>query len=95
MGQVELSFVIPACNEENFIENTLGTLDEVVKNQMLSYEIIVVDDDSKDKTLAKAMTYAKRNSHVKVVGYVRNMGKGYAVKEGFMQATGEIFVFRE
>jgi glycosyltransferase involved in cell wall biosynthesis len=90
-----LSFVIPAYNEENFIESTLGALDEVVKNQMLPYEIVVVDDGSKDETLAKAMKYAKRNGHVKVVGYVRNMGKGYAVKEGFMQASGEIVVFAD
>jgi glycosyltransferase involved in cell wall biosynthesis len=87
--------VVPAYNEEDLIETTLGTLDEVVKNQMLPYEIVVVDDGSKDNTLAKAMTYAKRNGHVKVVSYIKNMGKGYAVKTGFMQATGEIVVFAD
>jgi glycosyltransferase involved in cell wall biosynthesis len=95
MSQVELSFVIPVYNEEDFIEGTLGALDKVAKNQMLPYEIVVVDDGSKAKTLAKAMTYAKRNGHVKVIGYVRDMGKGYAVKEGFMQATGEVVVFAD
>lgn len=95
MRQIELSFVVPAYNEEDLIETTLGTLDEVVKNQMLPYEIVVVDDGSKDQTLAKAMKYAKRNGHVKVIGYVKNMGKGYAVKAGFMQATGEIVVFAD
>ncbi len=95
MGQVELSFVVPAYNEENFIENTLEALDNVVKDKLVPYEIVVVDDGSKDQTLAKAMKYAKRNGHVKVVGYVKNMGKGNAVREGFMQATGEIVVFAD
>jgi dolichol-phosphate mannosyltransferase len=95
MGQVELSFVIPAYNEEEFIENTLGTLDEVVKNKNLPYEIVVVNDGSKDKTLSRAMTYAKRNGHVKVITYPANVGKGYAVKAGFMQTTGDVVVFAD
>jgi dolichol-phosphate mannosyltransferase len=95
MGQVELSFVIPAYNEEEFIEDTLGTLDEVVKNKNLPYEIVVVNDGSKDKTLARAMTYAKRNGHVKIITYPANVGKGYAVRAGFMQTTGDVVIFAD
>ncbi len=95
MGQVELSFVIPAYNEEEFIEDTLGTLDDVIKNKNLPYEIVVVNDGSKDKTLVKAVTYARRNGHVKVLSYPANVGKGYAVKAGFMQTTGDIVVFAD
>ena len=95
MGQVELSFVIPAYNEEEFIEDTLGTLDEVVKNRKLPYEIVVVNDGSKDQTLARAMMYAKRNGHVKVISYPANVGKGYAVKAGFMQTTGDVVIFAD
>jgi dolichol-phosphate mannosyltransferase len=93
MSQVELSFVIPAYNEEDSIEDALGALDEVVKNRKLPYEIIVVNDGSKDKTLPKAITYASRNGHVRVVSYDKNVGKGYAVRAGFMQTTGEVVVF--
>jgi glycosyltransferase involved in cell wall biosynthesis len=95
MGQVELSFVVPAYNEEEFIEDTLGTIDEVVKNKKLLYEIVVVDDGSEDKTLAKATTYARRNGHVKVVSYPANVGKGHAVKTGFMQTNGDVVVFAD
>jgi len=95
MEQVELSFVIPAYNEEEFIEDTLGTLDEVVKNRKLRYEIVVVDDGSRDKTLARATTYARRNGHVKVVSYPSNVGKGYAVRAGFMQSAGDVVVFAD
>ena len=93
MSQVELSFVIPAYNEEDSIEDALGTLDAVVKNRKLPYEIIVVNDGSKDKTLPKAITYASSNGHVRVISYTPNVGKGYAVRAGFMQTTGEIVVF--
>jgi glycosyltransferase involved in cell wall biosynthesis len=95
MSQVELSFVIPAYNEEDSIQDALWTIDEVVKNRKLAYEIVVVDDGSKDRTLFKARTYANRNGHVRVVSYNQNVGKGYAVKKGFMQSTGEVVVFAD
>ena len=93
MGQVELSLVIPAYNEEVFIENTLGMLDTVIKSEQRQYEIVVVDDGSKDKTFLRAFNYSKKNGHVKVIGYPKNAGKGFAIKTGFMQATGDIVVF--
>jgi len=93
MGQVDLSFVIPAYNEEIFIEDTLGTLDLIIKDKCLPYEIIVVDDGSQDKTFRNANNYAKRNGHVKVISYPKNAGKGYAVKTGFMETVGDVVVF--
>jgi glycosyltransferase involved in cell wall biosynthesis len=95
MGQVELSFVIPAYNEEDFIEDTLGTLDEVVKDRKLPYEIVVVDDGSRDRTFARATTYARRNGHVRVLRYPLNLGKGHAVKTGFLQSQGAVVVFAD
>jgi len=93
MQQVELSFVIPAYNEEDFIEDTLGTIDEVIKDKNLPYEIVVVNDGSKDDTLAKARRYAGKNGHVKVLSYSENVGKGHAVKTGFMKANGNVVIF--
>ena len=95
MSKVELSFVIPAYNEESFIENALGTLDEAVKSRKLQYEIVVVDDGSNDETLLRATTYANRNGHVRVVSYNNNVGKGYAIKKGFMQTNGDVVVFAD
>ena len=95
MGQVALSFVVPAYNEEDFIEDTLGTIETVIKGKNLPYEIVVVDDGSFDGTLAKVVRYAKNNGHVKVVSYTNNIGKGYAVKTGFMQTSGDIVIFAD
>ena len=95
MGQVELSFVIPAYNEELFIEDTLGSIDAVLKGKNLPYEIVVVNDGSEDGTLAIVRRYAGRNGHVKVVTYRDNVGKGFAVKTGFMETSGDTVVFAD
>ena len=95
MEQVELSFVVPAYNEEECIEGTLETIDTVFKNKNLPYEIVVVDDGSRDDTFAKAKRYAGRNGHVKVLSYNKNLGKGHAVKTGFMQTSGNIVIFTD
>jgi len=95
MEQVELSFVIPAYNEEDFIEDMLESIDAVIAGKHLPYEIVVVDDGSRDRTLAHAVRYAKRNGHVKVVSYPENVGKGHAVKTGFMQSNGDVVVFAD
>jgi dolichol-phosphate mannosyltransferase len=93
LGQVDLSFVIPAYNEEIFIEDTLGTLDLIIKKKTVQYEIVVVDDGSKDETFTKALRYAKINGHVKVIRYARNAGKGFAIKTGVMESAGDVVVF--
>ena len=93
MGQVELSFVIPAYNEEIYIQDTLGTLDMAIKKNALEYEIVVVDDGSRDKTYTKALQYARKNGHVRVIRYARNTGKGFAIKTGVMESVGDIVIF--
>jgi dolichyl-phosphate beta-glucosyltransferase len=95
LGQVALSFVVPAYNEEESIEAVLIALCEVAKPEELEYEIVVVNDGSKDKTLSKALKYANQNSQVTVVSYRKNEGKGYAIKTGFSKAIGDIVVFAD
>jgi dolichol-phosphate mannosyltransferase len=95
MGQIELSFVIPAFNEEDFIEDTLETIDAVIMDKDLLYEIVVVDDGSGDKTLANARKYASKNGHVRIVSYSKNVGKGFALKTGFMKASGDVVIFAD
>jgi glycosyltransferase involved in cell wall biosynthesis len=93
--QVELSFVIPAYNEEESIQTTLIALDNIVKAKKLVYEIVVVNDGSKDGTLSKAINYANKNGHVHIISYEKNIGKGFAVKTGFLRSTGGIVVFAD
>lgn len=93
MRRVELSFVLPAYNEGEFIEGCLDSLDRVVKDVGLRYEVVVVDDGSRDSTRLNAVRYAGHNGHVRVVGYGQNVGKGYAVRRGFLESKGSAVVF--
>jgi glycosyltransferase involved in cell wall biosynthesis len=95
MTQLELSFVVPAYNEEDFIEEMLGSIDDVIAGKHIPYEILVVDDGSSDNTLARARRYAGKNGHVKVVSYRKNIGKGHAVKTGFLKANGNVVIFAD
>jgi len=95
MSQVELSFVVPAYNEQSYIETTLCKIDSVISDKNLPYEIIVVDDGSLDETCARAKRYACKNGHVRVVSYSKNVGKGHAVKTGFLNSTGNVVIFAD
>jgi glycosyltransferase involved in cell wall biosynthesis len=95
MEQVELSFVVPAYNEEDFIEEMLGSIDDVIAGKHIPYEILVVNDGSRDGTLVNARRYAGKNGHVRVVSYSKNVGKGHAVKTGFMKSNGSVVVFAD
>lgn len=82
-----VSVVMPAYNEEAVIGNILervGQIDDI-------YEIIVVDDCSKDKTAEIASQYLK----VRVVRHPYNMGNGAAIKSGIRRSTGDIIVLMD
>lgn len=95
MKQVELSIVVPAFNEENSIEPALTNLIKIVKLEKKTYEILVINDGSRDSTLLKASLYAEKEGHVKVHSYDTNTGKGYAVKMGFIKSSGDVVVFAD
>lgn len=94
-NSLELSLIMPAYNEENNIELVVEKVDSIVKQMGLKYELIVVDDGSIDKTRIKVGNYAQNNGHVKVLGYNKNMGKGYALKTGFLHAVGDMILFMD
>jgi glycosyltransferase involved in cell wall biosynthesis len=88
------SFVVPAYDEEKSIKAVLGSIDNLIDNK-LSHEIVVINDGSNDNTLAKITEYARKNDHVKVISCPSNMGKGHALKEGFLHSSGEIVIFSD
>jgi glycosyltransferase involved in cell wall biosynthesis len=91
----ELSLIMPAYNEETDIDSVIEKVDDVVSRMGMKYELIVVDDGSIDNTRVKIENYARKNGHVKVVGYENNVGKGYALKTGFSHAVGDLVVFMD
>ncbi len=87
---VELSFVIPAYNEEKSIVLLYNKLEQVLKTTRKSYEIIFVDDGSTDSTFDELKKLHRTQSKIKIVRFQRNFGKAAALTAGFEEAQGEI-----
>ena len=88
-----LSVIIPALNAEKFIDQNIKEVEVVLKQLIPDYEVIIVDDGSKDNTFKVAKGQAKNNKRVKVFGYKINKGKGHAVQYGMSKAKGDIIGF--
>jgi len=89
---VDLSIVVPAYNEEQRLPPTLDRLHAFLSAQPLRYEIVVVDDGSKDKTCEVVEAAMTRIPHLRLVRQLPNAGKGAAVRRGMLAATGQIRV---
>lgn len=82
---------MPAYNESKNIQHTLEVLGRFLSDRGMDYEIVVVDDGSRDNTGALAKDLGL--DRVRVVHYETNMGKGYAIRAAFDNSTGDIIAF--
>ena len=83
-----LSIVIPSYNEEQMIEKTTETISDIMERERIPYELIFVNDGSKDGTWDKILEQKEKNTHVKGVCFSRNFGKESAISAGLDQAAG-------
>jgi glycosyltransferase involved in cell wall biosynthesis len=89
-----LSIVIPAYNEENRIGRTLEGTFEYLDAQNYDCEVLVINDGSSDQTAKKVIEFAtSTNGRLRLIENPGNRGKGYAVRNGMLQASGEIILF--
>jgi len=89
---MDLSIIIPMFNEAENAEHTLARVEESLASFQGTYEIIAVNDGSADNTLEVLQEIANQNKRIKVVSYPRNIGRGMALRRGFIEARGEIVV---
>ncbi len=89
---MKLSVVVPCYNEEQVIEETYGRLDAVVRAITPDYELIFVDDGSKDRTAIILKSICDRHGHVRVIRLARNFGQQNALAAGLAAATGDAAV---
>lgn len=87
-----ISLVIPAFNEEENIDNTIDTLTGILKDQSFDYELVFVNDGSRDKTYELIENRAKSDDHVKGISFSRNFGKEAAIFAGLSAAVGDATV---
>lgn len=84
-----MSIVLPAYNEEQMIEKTAGTIAQLMRKENISYELVFVNDGSKDRTWDRILEASKNDSNVKGVCFSRNFGKEGAVFAGLANASGD------
>lgn len=83
------SVIIPAYNEEEVISESYRRLTDVMKNCGGEYELIFVNDGSRDKTADILKVIASDDNHVKVLDFSRNFGHQVAISAGLDYATGD------
>jgi dolichyl-phosphate beta-glucosyltransferase len=90
-----LSVVIPAYNEEHNIRfGVLDTVNTYLQNQTYSWEVLLVDDGSKDKTVEYAEKFSKTHKGFRVLKE-KHRGKGGTVVAGVLAADGEYIIFTD
>ena len=91
----ELSVVIPAFNEEGRLPETLRKLEPYLTRRSDSFEVILVDDGSRDRTLRVMHDESERHPYVKVVALPANRGKGRALASGVAVSTGRFVLISD
>ena len=84
-----LSVILPAYNEEKMIRKTAQVISSILENKAIPYELVFVNDGSKDHTWSEIEKIASDNPHVVGIHFSRNFGKESALFAGLANARGE------
>jgi len=95
MASPQLSIVIPAYNESARIELTLDRVMSCVAKQGWDAEVLVVDDGSTDATPKIVHAWMERYPQLHLIQNEGNRGKGFSVRNGLLQAAGEVVMFTD
>lgn len=92
-----LSVVVPCFNEEGVLNNLYDVLSHEIGSDTNfdRYEIILVDDGSKDKTLEEIKELEKKDKNVKYISFSRNFGKEAAIYAGLKKSKGDLIVLMD
>lgn len=90
-----LSVVVPAYSEAERIGGTLNAISDYLKKQQYLYEILVVVDGAKDNTAEVVKNLIPQIPNLRLIDRKENKGKGYTVREGMLDAKGEIRLFTD
>ncbi len=87
-----LSFVVPVYNEEGNVDPLHAELTTVARATGRSYELVFVNDGSRDQTLARLLAIAATDPHLRIVELDGNFGEAAAISAGFNVAAGDVVV---
>ena len=89
---MDLSVVIPLLNEQNSLEELVVKISSVVNKLELNYEIILIDDGSKDDSWKSIIEITSSNKNVKALRFLKNYGKSQALSAGFKASKGDVII---
>ena len=92
MDGIKYSVIIPMYNEQEVIKESYRRLDGVMRPLGEEYELIFVNDGSRDKTMEIMLEIANNDKHVKIVDFARNFGHQTAVTAGMKYSSGDAVV---
>ena len=89
---MNISVVVPLFNEEESLPELCAWIDRVMQKNNFSYEVLLIDDGSKDKSWEVVEKISADNSNVKGIKFRRNYGKSAALNVGFAKAEGDVVI---
>ncbi len=89
---MDISVIVPLLNEEESLPELTAWIERVMDNHQFSYEVILVDDGSTDRSWELIETLHEKNNRLKGIRFQRNYGKSAALNEGFKTCQGNVVV---
>lgn len=92
---MEISVILPAYNEQENIKDAVTSINKYLQKKFRSFEIVVVNDGSTDKTPAIVKKMAKRNKNLRMVTHPKNRGYGATLRTGFANSQGKLVFYTD
>lgn len=89
---MNISVIIPLLNEAESLPELFAWIEKVMMENNFSYEIIAVDDGSKDNSWEVIQSFSQKNPQIKGIQFQRNYGKSAALQVGFEASKGEVVI---
>ncbi len=89
---MDISVVVPLFNEEESLPELCAWIERVMNENGFSYEVLLVDDGSKDKSWSVIRGLREKNGRIKGIRFRRNYGKSAALQTGFEAAEGKVVI---
>lgn len=89
---MQISVVVPLLNEEESLPELAAWIDRVMKSNNFTYEVLMIDDGSKDKSWSVIEKLSAQNPSIKGIRFRKNYGKSAALQVGFTHAEGDVVI---
>jgi glycosyltransferase involved in cell wall biosynthesis len=89
---MNISVVVPLFNEDESLPELCAWIDKVMQKNNFTYEVLLIDDGSKDKSWQVVEKISSENTNIKGIKFRRNYGKSAALNVGFAKAIGDVVI---